>query len=215
MFVLVNLKAYRCEPVTIAWAATDAAADLGIEIAVAGQAVDLPSIAETGAVTWAQHISPTGPGSHTGSVEAGRLTDHGVTGTLVNHSERRLRLSAIEDAIAHAETVGLESCVCASTPDQTAAVTSLGPDVVAIEPPELIGSGTPVSRADPDIVLDAIDAARTIDPGVSVLCGAGISTADDVAAAADLGADGVLVSSAVATHDDPASALRSLVDPLG
>ncbi len=96
-------------------------------------------------------------------------------------------------------------------PEQIAAVTALGPDAVAIEPPELIGTGTPVSQADPSIVSDAVEAAAAVDPSVDVYCGAGISTAEDVEAAAELGADGVLLASGVAKADDPAAALDGLV----
>ena len=65
----------------------------------------------------------------------------------------------------------------------TAAAASLSPDFVAIEPPELIGSGIPVSKANPEIVIGAVKSAE----GVKVLCGAGISKGDDVLAAIELG----------------------------
>ncbi|MFP4591117.1 MAG: triose-phosphate isomerase [Halobacteriales archaeon] len=214
MFVLVNLKAYRCEPAAVAEAAAAIDADVGLSVAVAAQPSDLPTVAEAGARPWAQHVSPHGAGSHTGSVAAHRVAAAGATGTLLNHSERRLSVAAIDEAIAVADEAGLATCVCANTPAQVAAVTALAPDAVAIEPPALIGTGTPVSQADPDVVLDAVDAARTVDPAVEVYCGAGISTADDIAAAADLGADGVLLASAVATAGDPARALGDLVAPL-
>ena len=103
---------------------------------------------------------------------------------------------------------------CANDPDQIAAVAALGPDAVAVEPPELIGTGTPVSQADPEIVEDAVAAASAVDPSIDVYCGAGISTGDDVAAARDLGADGVLLASGVAKAEDPAAALSDLVAPL-
>ncbi|MFC6766548.1 triose-phosphate isomerase, partial [Natrinema soli] len=85
---------------------------------------------------------------------------------------------------------------------------------VAVEPPALIGTGTPVSQADPDVVEDAVDAAANVDSDVSVLCGAGISTGDDVVAASDLGTGGVLLASGVAKADDPKAALEDLVAPL-
>jgi triosephosphate isomerase len=91
-------------------------------------------------------------------------------------------------------------------------VARLAPDAVAVEPPALIGSGTPVSKADPDIVRDAVDAAGAIDSSVPVLCGAGISTGEDVSLAAELGAEGVLLASGVAAAADPRAALSALVD---
>ncbi len=214
MFVLVNLKAYRCDPTAIGTAAARVSDATGISIGVAGQPTDLHAIADTGASSWAQHVSPHTSGSHTGSINASRVAAAGAEGTLLNHSERRLTVAEIDDGISAANAAGLRTCVCANTPAQVAAVTALGPDAVAIEPPDLIGTGTPVSTADPDLVLDAVDAARTVDPAVDVLCGAGISTSDDIATAADLGADGVLVASAVATADRPGEALESLLGPL-
>lgn len=214
MYVLVNLKAYRCDPVAVARAAVQVTEQTDIDVIVVPQPADLGPVSETGATAWAQHVSSAGAGSHTGSIAAHRVAVAGAEGTLLNHSERRLTVADIDDAIAIASEAGLDTCVCANTPEQIAAVTALGPEAVAIEPPELIGTNTSVSQADPDIVLEAVDAARSVDPSISVLCGAGISNTEDIAAAADLGADGVLLASAVAMADRPAEALMRLLEPL-
>ncbi|MFB6136059.1 MAG: triose-phosphate isomerase [Halobacteriaceae archaeon] len=213
MYVLVNLKAYPVDPVAVAEAAADVAAE-GAAVGVAPQATDIDAVADVGVETWAQHVSPVEPGSHTGSTLAERAADVGAVGTLLNHSERRLRLADIDAALEAADRAGLRTVVCANNPDQVGAVAALGPDAVAVEPPELIGTGTPVSGADPGVVEDAVAAARAVDESVDVYCGAGISTGEDVAAARDLGADGVLLASGVAKADDPRAALADLVDPL-
>ena len=70
MFVLVNLKAYPCDPVTVAEAARIVADDTGVRIAVAPQAAGLGAVADTGVETWAQDVSPVDRGSHTGSTLA-------------------------------------------------------------------------------------------------------------------------------------------------
>jgi triosephosphate isomerase len=214
MFVLVNLKAYPCNPVAVAHAAYEVADSSGARVAVAPQAAHLGGVAETGAETWGQHVSPVGHGSYTGSTLAEAVADAGASGTLLNHSEHRLTLADIDAAIGAAERADLATVACANNPDQVAAVAALGPDAVAVEPPELIGTGTPVSQADPDVVRDAVAAAERVDPDVDVYCGAGISTGEDVVAARDLGAEGVLLASGVAKADDPRAALQSLVDPL-
>ncbi len=212
MFVLINLKAYPCDPVAVASAAEAVATDHDADVAVAPQAAHLQRVTETSVETWAQHVSPVGHGSHTGSTLAESVADAGAVGTLINHSERRLKLADIDAGIAAADRAGLGTVVCANNPEQVAAVAALGPDAVAVEPPELIGTGTPVSQADPDIVRDAVAAAEAVDSDVDVYCGAGISTGEDVAAAADLGAEGVLLASGVAKADDPEAALESLVE---
>lgn len=213
MFVLVNLKAYACDPVAVAEAANTVTAD-GVRVGVAPQAAAIHGVAGTGVETWAQHVSPIGHGSHTGSTLAEAVAGAGAVGTLLNHSERRLRLAAIDEALRAAEAAGLGTVVCANNPAQVAAAAALGPDAVAVEPPELIGTGTPVSQADPGIVRDAVAAVERVDPGVEVLCGAGISTGSDVAAARELGTSGVLVASGVAKAEDPAAAIHDLVSEL-
>jgi len=214
VFILVNLKAYDCDPVAVAAAAADVAEETGARIAVAPQAARISAVAATGVETWAQHVSPVEHGSHTGSTHADAVATTGAVGTLLNHSEKRLKLADIDAGLAAADAAGLDTVVCANNPDQIGAAAALGPDAVAVEPPELIGGDESVATADPDIVTDAVEAAGEIDEGVDVFCGAGIATGEDVAAAEELGADGVLLASGVTLADDPESVLRDLVDPL-
>ena len=214
MFVLVNLKAYDCDPVSVAKTAADVAEETGARIAVAPQAARLGAVAATGVETWAQHVSPVEHGSHTGSTYAAAVERAGAVGTLLNHSEKRQKLADIDASLDAADDASLETVVCANNPDQIAAATALDPDAVAVEPPELIGGDESVATADPDIVRDAVEAAGEVDDGVELFCGAGIATGEDVAAARDLGADGVLLASGVALADDPEAVLRDLVEPL-
>ncbi|MEZ3144052.1 triose-phosphate isomerase [Halobaculum sp. MBLA0143] len=210
MFVLVNLKAYDCDPVEIATAAAEVAEETGVRIAVAPQPAHLDRVADTGVETWGQHVDAIDHGSHTGSVHAGAVADTGATGTLLNHSEERLRLADIDGGLDAARTAGLETVVCANDPGQSGAAAALGPDAVAVEPPALIGGDVSVASADPEIVTSAVDAVEAVDDEVDLYCGAGVSTGEDVAAAADLGATGVLLASAVAKADDPRAVLRDL-----
>ena len=204
MFVLVNLKAYPCDAVEVARAAADVSDDASVRVAVAPQAARIDAVADTGVETWAQRVSPIEHGSHTGSTLAEAVAKAGAVGTLINHSENRRKLADIDAGLAAAERAGLETCVCANNPAQVGAAAALGPDAVAVEPPALIGTGTPVSKADPDVVTDAVE----------VYCGAGISTGEDLAAAEELGATGVLLASGVAKAEDPRAALEDLVAPL-
>ncbi|QLG27100.1 triose-phosphate isomerase [Halorarum halophilum] len=211
MFVLVNLKAYPCDPVAVAEAARDVADESGARIAVAPQAAHLAAVADTGVETWAQHVSPVEHGSHTGSTLAEAVADAGAVGTLLNHSENRIKLADIDGSLVAADRPGLETVVCANNPDQAAAAAALGPDAVAVEPPELIGGDVSVASADPAIVEDSAAAVAAVDDDVDLFCGAGVSSGEDVSAAADLGASGVLLASGVAKADDPRAVLRDLV----
>ncbi|MEA1930695.1 triose-phosphate isomerase [Halohasta litorea] len=214
MFILVNLKAYPCDPIAVAEAAHEVAEESGVRIAVSPQASQISAVAETGVETWAQHVSPNQYGSFTGSTLAEAAAEAGAVGTLINHSENRLKLADIDSSVQAAERAGLETCVCGNNPRQIAAVAALGPDSVAVEPPELIGGDDSVATADPDIVEDAVAAAEGVDESVEVYCGAGISTGEDVIAAEELGAEGILLASGVAKADDPKEALEDLVSGL-
>ncbi|RLG06224.1 MAG: triose-phosphate isomerase, partial [Thaumarchaeota archaeon] len=86
------------------------------------------------------------------------------------------------------------------------------PEILAIEPPELIGTGIPVSKAKPEVVTGAVEAVKRINPRVHVLCGAGISTGDDVAKAIELGTEGVLLASAYVKAKDPKKLLSGMAE---
>jgi triosephosphate isomerase len=79
--------------------------------------------------------------------------------------------------------------------------------MLAVEPPELIGTGIPVSKAKPEVVSDTVSLVRRINSDVVILCGAGITTGEDVAAALKLGTQGVLVASGIVKAKDPYKAL--------
>jgi len=211
MFILVNLKAYPCDPIAVSTAVRDVAEASGVRIAVSPQAADIGRVAETGVETWGQHVSPNAHGSHTGSTLAEAVADNGAVGTLINHSEHRLKLADIDGAVRAAERAGLETVLCANNPAQVGAAAALGPDAVAVEPPALIGGDVSVATADPEIVEDAVEAAAAVDPDVDVFCGAGVSTGEDVDIAGELGASGVLLASGVAKADDPTAVLEDLV----
>ncbi len=107
--------------------------------------------------------------------------------------------------------MGLTTIVCTNNITTTKAASALGPDYVAVEPPELIGSGIPVSKADPEVVSGSVEAVRQVNPDVKVLCGAGISKGEDLISALELGSVGVLLASGVVKAKDPKAALYDLV----
>jgi len=99
--------------------------------------------------------------------------------------------------LADAQRNNLISLVCAKDADEAEKIASLSPDIIAVEPPELIGSGRAVSKVAPNVVSDSVRAVKKVDRNIVVLCGAGISNPDDVSTAIKLGSEGVLVASAI------------------
>lgn len=214
--IVLNFKTYvesmGEKAVRMAKYCEEVSQESGIEIIACPQIPDIFRVA--GAVkipVFAQHIDGAGAGGFTGHINADCVHFAGAVGTLINHSERRILLSEIDSAIQSARKASLRTIVCTNNIAVTSAAAALFPDFVAIEPPELIGSGIPVSKANPDIVSGSVSAVKGINPKVRVLCGAGISTGDDVAAAVELGTDGVLLASGVIKSKDPKAALFDLV----
>jgi len=76
----------------------------------------------------------------------------------------------------------------------------------------LIGTGIPVSKAKPEVVSGTVDLVKRINPDVVILCGAGITRGEDVAAALRLGTEGVLVASGVVKAKDPYTVLLEFAE---
>ena len=89
-------------------------------------------------------------------------------------------------------------------------VANMLPDMIAVEPPELIGTGISISKARPELITESLKQIRKVNRSVKVLCGAGVTTAEDVSKALELGSEGVLVASGVVKSKDPSAILQSM-----
>jgi triosephosphate isomerase len=210
--IIVNFKTYLesqgKKALELSKAAEKVARENGVCIAVAPQSVDIRLIATTVDIPiLAQHIDPEAPGAQTGHLAPEAAKEAGAIGSLLNHSECRLRADIIEETVRRATALGLRTCICANTPAIGAAVSAFSPTMVAVEPPELIGSGISVSKAKPEVVRDSVLAIKKIDSRVRVLCGAGVTSGDDVEVAIKLGSEGILVASGVVKAKDPSAVL--------
>ena len=217
--VILNLKTYLessgKNALKLAKALETVAIESGITMAAVPQASDIFRISEeTDIPILAQHIDPISPGGHTGSNLLECMVEAGITGTLLNHSEQRMQLADIDEVIKQSKRKDLFSVVCTNNIETSVAAATLSPEFVAVEPPELIGSGIPVSQAEPEVVEGTVAKVKKVNKKVEVLCGAGISTGDDMAAAMELGASGVLLASGIILADNPKEALLDLVSKI-
>ena len=217
--VIVNFKTYieatGKRGVELAKVADKVSMDSGVTIAVVPQFTDLKSIVEEVEIpVLCQHVDPIKPGAYTGHVLADAVRAAGASGTLINHSERRIQISEIEKVLSLARIADLVSLVCTDTPGVSAAVASLMPDMISIEPPDLIGTGVAVSRAKPELITDSIKRIRLVNASSEILCGAGVSTAEDVGKALQLGTRGVLVASSVVKSRSPGKLLEDMTDEI-
>ena len=215
--ILINFKSYKeatgdralclaeiCEELSTRYKTT---------IAVVPQYIDLKEICRKVEIpVFAQHIDAIEKsGAYTGHVVAENLKEIGTTGTLINHSEKKLKLGEIEKCVEIARKNDLISVCCAAESEEAEAIARFNPDFIAIEPPELIGSGISVSTAKPEVVVNSIKNIQEVNPKIKVLCGAGISSGEDVRKALELGTCGVLVASAVVKASNPEKILEELV----
>lgn len=159
---------------------------------------------------FAQHVDGTKAGAYTGSITVESVKASGAKGTLVNHSEKKLHHKEIEAAIQRATAAGLDTIVCAATVDEAVFLADFAPTAIAVEPPELIGSGISVSTAKPEVVKNAVEKIKAKHKNILVLVGAGISNGQDVAKALELGADGVLLASAFVKAQSPQGVLKAM-----
>lgn len=213
--IVVNFKVYESATGegAIDLARTIAEFSEMADVAVCPQFTDIRTISDAvGIPTFAQHVDPVSFGSKTGYILAESLKHAGCTGTLINHSERRVDEKAVAAAIERARQVGLKIICCVPTIEEAIQLAKYGPDYMAFEEPTLISSGKSVSIEQPGIVREFVKAIS--GTGCIPLCGAGVSNGKDVRAALDLGTEGVLLASAVTKADNPRRVMEDLVSLL-
>ena len=218
--ILVNFKTYSQatgkKAVELAKTAEKISLETEVCIGIAPQFVDIAPISQAVSVpVFAQHIDPIAPvGFFTGHILPESIREAGAVGTLINHSERRLTLADIDATITRASESNLLSVVCANNASVSAAAAVLKPNMIAVEPPELIGTRIPVSKAKPEVVSGTVELVKRINPDVVILCGAGITTGEDVVSALRLGTEGVLVASGIVKAKDPYKALLEFAESI-
>ncbi|MBU7004503.1 MAG: triose-phosphate isomerase [Theionarchaea archaeon] len=218
-FLLVGFKTYIRATgrgaVELAEVAEKVMQETGVCVVVSPQYTDIAPIAmATEVPILAQHVDPIEPGNHTGHVLPEALRYAGATGTMLNHSERRLGNADLTPTLDGARRAGLVTLVCAEGLEESRKIAGLGPGIILSETPELIGTGRAISTTDPSVVSGTVEAVKATNPDVVVICGAGITNGDDVMAAVRLGVVGVGAASAIIKAEEPYSIMHELAGAL-
>ncbi|MEM4555048.1 MAG: triose-phosphate isomerase [Candidatus Anstonellaceae archaeon] len=215
--IALNLKAYKESVGRGAEVFCQIAAEVSllndVRIIVAPQHVDLRRAAEIHTDIFAQHVDSVLAGPFTGKISIEALKDAKVKGSLLNHSEYRLAEETIAKSVEMLKSAGLQSIVCTKDANESARLAKYEPTYIAVEPPELIGSGISVSTARPEVITQTLEAVKDV-ADVPVLCGAGISNGKDVKRAMELGAAGVLLASAFVKSSKPKELLIEMVEAI-
>ena len=200
----------------LASAAEKVSESMDVEIIIAPPVPMLHAVASRTTIpVFSQRVDDNDEGKSTGAVIPEALKESGCAGSLLNHSESRVPLESVRNLIPRMRRLGLSTCLCAESAAKVSTMAAFDPEFLAIEPPELIGTGTAVSKARPELVRGSVMAASERGFQGMVLCGAGIVSGEDAQAAMRLGAQGILVaSSVVRARNDWEGKLRELSSAL-
>ena len=182
----------------------------GKEIIIAVQPTDILRLSSLDVPVFAQHVDPVEQGRNTGFITPESVKDAGAVGVMLNHSEHPMKAWNVEEAIKLCKKIGLKTLVFVSNISEARDLKSYEPDYIAYEVPELIGTGRPISKEKPEELREFVK--EVSDTNIIPLCGAGISKADDVKAAKELGTKGVVVASAIVKAKDPKKIIEDLVN---
>jgi triosephosphate isomerase len=165
---------------------------------VALQPKDIISVSKIKVPIYSQYINK--------KYDAQSIKRFGAKGTLLNHSDKPITSSTIKKRIKECRKAKLKIIVCCTNIKRAKEISKMKPDYIAIEPNELIGGKISVSTAKPSLISNTVKAVK-----IPVLCGAGINSKKDVSKALELGAKGVLVSSAVVKAKNPKKKIKEFL----
>ena len=179
------------------------------QIAFAVPAFNIQSLSKSfGENVMGQHVDLNPYGPFTGSVPMESLISMGIKSSLLNHSERRIEREVIFETVKKAKKLDFGLVVCCESLREIEVFSSNGANVIAYEPPELIGGDISVSTSKPDIIMEGVKVCRR--NGATLFVGAGVKTREDVEKSLEQGAEGILISSGITKAKDPLTALNSL-----
>ena len=217
--IIVNLKAYEqgygADGFDLCKIMEEISIEHNVNLAAAVSPIDLVDFSDNLKIPiFAQHVDGVNYGSHTGSILPEAVRYSGAVGTLVNHAECQMNWEEIEKTINRCKELGLSTVLCTADLKSSEKGAHLNPDMIAVEPPELIGGDISVSTAKPEIISDTVEVVKKINSDISVLCGAGVKNQDDISKAISLGSEGILLASGVVKSSEPRKVLLDLIKGL-
>ena len=157
--IVLNLKTYQQsfdKAAAFSQIAKEVAQESGIRIIICPPHTHLRETVEVYEDIFAQHTDSNSLGAFTGSIPAQALAQMNIKGSLLNHSEKKLPIEKVKSTIESLANSELEQLVCAESVDEAKKIAAFKPTFIAVEPPELIGSGISVSNAKPEIITNSV-----------------------------------------------------------
>jgi len=170
---------YGDDVLSLAIEAEKASAKYNIDVIFTSPLIDLRRIVEATEklFIFAPHMDPIPVGRGLADTLPESIKAAGAHGIILNHCEKPLSLSVLNQTIIRAKQLDLITMVCADSIAEARAVACLQPDIIAAEQPELISSGKTSST---ERVEETFKAIKSINDNVLILQAAGISSGKDV-----------------------------------
>jgi triosephosphate isomerase len=211
--IVTNFKTYLestgNNAVNLAKIHNDVAHKAKTEIIIAVQPTDIHAISSKVTIpVFAQHVDAIVPDKNTGYILPEAVKQAGAVGTLLNHAEHRVPFDKLIVTLKRCHELGLKVIVCTDSLHEVEKLKTMPPYAIAFEDPILIGTGQSITKSKQETVKQfaALLKGTTIIP----LCGAGISTKEDVEEALKLGTRGILAASGIVKAKDQEKVLMDL-----
>lgn len=204
--ILVNFKTYKeatgRNALKLAKICEKIAKRAKIKMILCAQTADICVVAKNSSLpVFGQHVDYFEQGRNTGFILPEDIKQDGATGTLLNHSEHRISFDAIKKTVERCKKIGLKPIVCAASIHEIKNILKLEPYCIMFEDPKLVSTGKSITKIEPDSVKQFADAVKEhnkkLKSNIISLCGAGISTKEDIELAIRLGCMGVGIASAI------------------
>lgn len=204
---LVNYKVYEGtageDGLELARTIEAVAEETSGRFAVAPQTPDLRLVADrTDLAVVAQSATSAESSRGNGRITLEAVAAAGADAVLVNHPESRATVDDLARTIDCCDELELESIVCVGSLELGKAVATLEPGCLLFEKPERVATDRPLTETHPELLEEFVETVAEVSPETNVLVGGGISGADDVERALELGADAAGAASAVIEADD-------------
>jgi triosephosphate isomerase len=216
--ILVNFKTYKeatgKNALKLAMECEAIAKKKGAKMILCVQAADISTIAKSVSLpVFAQHVDYFEQSRNTGFILPEDVKQEGAKGTLINHSEHRIPFKQIEKTVERCGKTGLRTVVCAATLEEAEKILKLKPYSIMFEDPALVSTGKSITKIEPKSVRNFAERIKKSKSRVISLCGAGISSGEDVRLAMQLGCDGVGIASAIVKAKNRKEKIKEIISP--
>jgi len=157
---------------------------------------------------FAQHVDSKIGKRETGFILPKGVKNAGAKGTLLNHSEHRLKEDIIKKTIKIVNKSKLKIILCVKSVKEAKKYKNLKVYAIAFEDPKLISTGKSITKYKSKELKKFVSLFKKSK--IIPLCGSGINSGEDYREALKLGCKGILVASVVMKSKNPEKFLKKI-----